>query len=115
MVIAVFTSTPIGYRPIVIQKIIEININLLGRGGVKDARLEAKDTKKSKAKDTLTQDRPFRSEGQECSRPRIKGYNAEVLSERKKRLRSGICKIFSSFGVLQKKGLQKNFFASSLA
>ena len=45
-----------------------------GRGGVEDTTFEAKakDTKKSKAKDQVLEDRPFRGQGQECSRPKIK-------------------------------------------
>ena len=44
------------------------------KGGVEDTRLEAKakDTKKSEAKDSPTEDRPSRGQGQECSRPRPK-------------------------------------------
>ena len=39
------------------------------RGEVKDIRLEAKakNTKKSEAKDSPTEDRPCRGQGQECS------------------------------------------------
>ena len=39
------------------------------RGEVKDIRLEAKakNTKKSEAKDSPTEDRPSRGQGQECS------------------------------------------------
>ena len=43
------------------------------RGGVEDTRLEAKakDTKKpeAKAKDSLSEDRHSRGQGQQCSRP----------------------------------------------
>ena len=55
------------------------------RGGVEDARLEAKDTKKSKAKDSLFEDRPSRGQGQECSRlrPRTKDTVASVLQKKK--------------------------------
>ena len=38
-----------------------------GRGGVEDTRLEAKDTKKSEAKDSPSEDRHSRGQGQECS------------------------------------------------
>ena len=66
--------------------------NLISRGGVEDKRLEAKDTKKSeaKAKDSLSEDRPSRGQGQECSRPRPR---TEVTAA----------------SVLQKKRLQKSF------
>ena len=40
------------------------------RDGVEDTRLEAKDTKKSEAKDIPSEDRYSRGQGQECSRPR---------------------------------------------
>ena len=82
------------------------NYTILARGGVEDTRLEAKDTqknprprthkkirgqghtKKSEAKDSLSEDRPSRGQGQECSRPRTKDTGASVL---------------------QKKGFQKRF------
>ena len=55
----------------------------IDRGGVEDTRLEAKDTKKipGQAKDSLSEDRHSRGQGQECSRPRTQ---AQVLSKRKK-------------------------------
>ena len=65
------------------------------RGGVEDTRLEAKakDTKKSEAKDTkkseakakdsLSEDRHSRGQGQECSRPRPR-TQAQVLSKKKR-------------------------------
>ena len=55
------------------------------RGGVKDTRLEAKakDTKKSEAKDSLSEDRTSQGQGQECSRPRPR-TQAQVLSKKKK-------------------------------
>ena len=58
------------------------------RGGVEDTRLEAKakDTKKSeaKAKDSLSEDRPSRGQGQECSRPRprTKDTAANILQKK---------------------------------
>ena len=56
------------------------------RGGVEDTRLEAKakDTKKSeaKAKDSLSEDRPSRGQGQECSRPRTKDTAARVFQKK---------------------------------
>ena len=58
------------------------------RGGVEDTRLEAKDTKESKAKNSLSEDRPCRGQEQERSRPRTKD---------------------TATSVLQKKGLQKSF------
>ena len=41
-----------------------ISLEMLSRGGVEDTRLEAK------AKDSLSEDRTSRGQGQECSRPR---------------------------------------------
>ena len=63
------------------------------RGGVEDTRLEAKakNTKKSEAKDSLSEDRHSRGQGQECSRPRTKDTSASALQKKKK------------------KGLHKNF------
>ena len=62
------------------------------RGRVEDTRLEAKtkDTKKSeaKAKDSLSEDRTSRSQGQECSRPRTKDTGASILQKKKKGLQN---------------------------
>ena len=65
---------------------------VITKGGVEDKRLEAKDTKKSeaKAKDSLSENRTSRGQGQECSRPRPKTKDIAT-------------------SVLQKKGLQKSF------
>ena len=68
--------------------ILQKNFWLFTRGGVQDTRLEAKDTKKSEAKDSLSEDRPSQGQGEECSRPRTKNTAASVL---------------------KKKGLQKRF------
>ena len=63
--------------------------DIASRGGVEDTRLEAeakaKDTKKSEAeaKDSLSEDRHSRGQGQECSRPRTKDTSARVLSKKK--------------------------------
>ena len=80
-------------------------------GGVEDTRLEAKakDTKKSKAKDSLSEDRHSRGQGQECSRPRPR-TQAQVLSKRKKK---GLHKNFSGDLQKKKKGLHENFLAIS--
>ena len=64
---------------------------MISRGGVEDIRLEAKakDTKKAeaktKAKDSLSEDRPSRGQGQKCSRPRpmTKDIAASVLKKKK--------------------------------
>ena len=52
------------------------------RDGVEDARLEGEDTKKSeaKAKGSLSEDRPSRGQGQECSR--TKDTAASVLQKK---------------------------------
>ena len=74
------------------------------RGGIEDTKLEAKakDTKKSeaKAKDSLSEDRIFRGQGKECSRPRTQ---AQPLSKKKKDFQ----KIFS--GDLQFIGVARIF------
>ena len=67
------------------------------RDGVEDTRLEAKDTKKPKAKDSPSEDRPSRGQGQECSRTQ-----AQVFSEK-----IGLQKTFSDVLHKKKKGLQK--------
>ena len=46
----------------------------IARGAVEDTRLEAK------AKDSLSEDKPYRGQGQECSRPRTK---PQVFSKNK--------------------------------
>ena len=58
--------------------------------------------KKSKAKDSLSEDRHFRGQGQECSRPRTQ---AQVLSKKKKKV---FTKTFQAISK-KKKGLHKNF------
>ena len=71
------------------NKFFSKNLKLLFcRGGVEDTRLEAKakDTKKSEAKDSLSEDIPSRGQGQECLRlrPRTKDTAASVLKKKKK-------------------------------
>ena len=60
---------------------------LFRRGGVEDTRLEAKakDTKKSEAKDSLSEDKTFRGQGQECSRlrPRTEDTGTSVLLKKR--------------------------------
>ena len=83
---------------------------LLSRGGVEDTRLEAKDTKKSEAKaktkDSLSEDRQSRDQGQECSRPRTEDTNASVLKKK------GFQKFFS--GDLKKKKRSRKIFSADL-
>ena len=59
------------------------------RGGVEDTRLEAeaKDTKNSKDKDSPSEERPSRGQGQECLWPRTKNRSANV-HQKKKRLQN---------------------------
>ena len=78
-------------------------VSLVHRGGVEDTRLEAKDTKKSEAKDSLIEDRHSWGQGQECSRPRTKDTSASALQKKKK----GLHKNF--LGILQKKKKKKVF------
>ena len=59
---------------------------IFSRGGVEGTRLEAKskakDAKKSKAKDSPSEDRTSRGQGQECSRPRTKDTDASILQKK---------------------------------
>ena len=74
------------------------------RGGVEDTRLEAE------AKDSLSEDRHSRGQGQECSRPRtgmLEDTSASALQKKKK----GLHKNFS--GDLQKKRSSQKFFKRS--
>ena len=62
---------------------------VISRGGVEDTRLEAKArTQKNpvKAKNRLSEDRPSRGQGHECSRPkpRTKDIGASVLKRKKR-------------------------------
>ena len=76
-----------------------------GRVGVEDTRLEAKakDTKKSEAKYSPSEDRLSRGQEQECSRPRskTKDTGASVLGEKK------------FFWAISKKKVFKKIFASA--
>ena len=88
-------------------------------GGVEDTRLEAKakDTKKSEAKDSPSEDRHFRGQGQKRSRPRPRKQTQDVLSKKKffknffrrSPTTKKSSKLFSPD--LQKNGLEKNFSA----
>ena len=82
-------------------------IGVLSRGGVEDTRLEAKakDTKKSEAKDSLSEDRHSRGQGQaQGLGPRTQ---AQVLSKKKK----GLHKIFQAISK-KKRSSQKFFWRS---
>ena len=80
-----------------------LNIGVINnRGGVEDTRLEAKNTKKSeaKAKDSPSENRPFRGQGQECSRPKTQ---TKVVFSKKKSSKK-------NFQAISKKsGLEKMF------
>ena len=62
--------------------------------------------KKFEAKDSLSEDRPSRGQGQECSRPRPR-TQAQVLSKKKKKV---FTKIFQAIST--KKRFPKNFSGS---
>ena len=68
------------------------------RGGVEDTRLEAK----AKAKDSLSEDRHSRGQGQECSRPRprTKDTKPSALQNKKKKV---FTKIFQAISKKKKK------------
>ena len=88
---------------------------VLNRGGVEDTRLEAKakDTKKirgqGQTKDSLSKDRPFRGQEQECSRPRprTEDTGASVLLKKKvfKNIFQAISNLLAYPKFLIKKGL----------
>ena len=68
-----------------------VKLLLTCRGGVEDTRLEAeaKDIKKikkseAKPKDSLSEDRHSRGQGQKCSRPRTKDTSASALQKKKR-------------------------------
>ena len=93
----------------IIYTITLFHFNVLSRGGVEDTRLEAKDTKKSeaKAKDSLSEDRHSRGQGQECSRPRTKDTSASALQKKK-----SLHKNFSG-DLKKKKRSSQKFFKQS--
>ena len=76
------------------------------RGGVEDTRLDAKDTKKSKAKDSPSEDRHSRGQGQECSRTRLRTKDTGASVFQKK----GPQNFFQAFS---KKRSSKIFFGRS--
>ena len=80
------------------------------KGGVEDTTLEAKDTKKfeAMAKHRFPEDRPFRGQGQELSRPRprTKDKILQVIST-KKVFTQKFCKISEKFRTFSKIKKQK--------
>ena len=81
------------------------------RGGVEDTRLEAKakDTKKSEAKDSLSEDRRSRGQGQECEQ----GHKRKC-SPKKKKKKKGLHKNFSGdLPKKKKKSSSQKFFKRS--
>ena len=93
-------------------------VNVVIRGGVEDTRLEAKvkDTKKSeaKAKDSLSEDRHSRGQGQEYSRPRTgileakdQGHKRKCSPKKKKKRSSQ--KFFKRSPKKKKRSSQKFF------
>ena len=59
------------------------NYTILARGGVKAQGSRPRTQKKSEAKDSLSEDRPSRGQGQECSRPRTKDTGASALEKKR--------------------------------
>ena len=90
-----------------------INQFVTSRGGVEDTRLEAK------AKDSLSEDRHSRGQGQEClrPRPRTKDTSASALQNHKnflgdlKKKKKVFTKIF--LAISTKKRFPKNFSSAS--
>ena len=80
------------------------------RGGVEDTRLEAKDTKKSEAKDSFSEDRHSRGQGQKCSRPRPRTKDTSASALQKKK---GLLKNFSGDLKNKKKRSSQKFFKQS--
>ena len=80
------------------------SISVITRGGVEDTRLEAKakDTKKSEAKDSLSEDRHSRGQGQECSRPRPRTKDTSASALQKKRSSQKIFRQSPQKNVFQK-------------
>ena len=62
--------------------------------------------KKSEAKDSLSEDRHSRSQGQECSRPRTKDTSASALQNKKK----VFSKIFQAISTKKKKKVLTKIF-----
>ena len=85
-------------------------VGIDSRGGVEDTRLEAKtkakDTKKfeAKAKDSLSEDRHSRGQGQKCSRPRprTKDTSASALQKKKKKVFQKIFQALHKILTIQK-------------
>ena len=73
-----------------------ITFEVLTRGGVEDTRLEAK------AKDSLSEDRHSRGQGQECSRPRTRTKDTSASALRKKKVFTKILQAISTKNVFQK-------------
>ena len=82
--------------------------SITSRGGVKDTRLEAKDTKKSKAKDIPIEGRPSQGQGQECSRPRTQ--RGSDFQEKKKVFAPKLPKFFVKFKRSPGKKCRQIFF-----
>ena len=79
------------------------------RGAVEETRLEAKDTKKFMVKNSPFEDRPFRGQGQECSRPRTKNTDANVFSKKEKKVFKNFFQAIS----IKRKVFKQNFQAIS--
>ena len=73
----------------------------------------------AKAKDSLSEDRHSRGQGQECSRPRTKDTSASVLQKKfrrspnKKKKKKVFTKIFQAISKKKKKRSSQKFFKRS--
>ena len=77
------------------------------RGGVEDTTLKSqgqghKKKSEAKAKDSLSEDRHSRGQGQECSRPRTEDTSASALQKKKKRSSQKIFRRSPQKNVFQK-------------
>ena len=72
-----------------------------------DSRPRTQKKSEAKTKDSLSEDRHSRGQGQECSRPRTKDRSASALQKKKKK-KKGLHKNFS--GDLQKKKVFTKIF-----
>ena len=66
------------------------------------SRLRPRTQKKSKAKDSLSEDRHSRSQGQECSRPRTKDTSASALQKKKRKVFTKIFQALHKILTIQK-------------
>ena len=82
--------------------------SLNSRGGVEDTRLEAK----AKAKDSLSEDRHSRGQGQECSRPSPRTKDTKRKCSPKKKKKRSSQKFFRRSPKKKKKKKKKKVFTN---